>query len=93
MSDKFTGQSLLQLRYDTGLDLTSATVKKILYVKPDGTQGSWVATTNSTSLVYDLLATDIDQSGNWKLQTYVEIGGKKGYGDIIIENFKSNLSQ
>lgn len=92
MSDIHTGQ-MLRLRFDTGQDLTSASNKKILYNKPDGTAGGWTATAELTTfLYYDTAEADLDQPGMWKLQTYCEIAGKKLYGDIVVENVKLKLN-
>jgi hypothetical protein len=92
MSDVFEGQSLLQIKLDTGISLTGTTVKKILFKKPNGEHGEWVVnTTEGTKLVYDVSDTDIEIAGNWQLQSYVEIAGKKGYGTIVTQNFKQSL--
>ncbi len=92
MSNVFNKQSLLIYKLDTGLDLTAASVKKILYKKPDGSKGGWDASVEGTKLVYNFNDTDINVSGEWEFQAYVEIGGKKGYGDVVTEHFKLNLS-
>jgi hypothetical protein len=88
MSNIFQGQTMLRFKIDTGLDLSSATVKKILWQDPAYNTGSWDVT---TQLVYDIQTIDITTSGPWKLQAYVEIAGKKGYGEIVTENFKAPL--
>lgn len=94
MAQVFIKQSLLRLKLDTGISLTDATVKKILWKNPVNGKGSWnVITVEGTSLVYDVTVDDITIPGNWELQSYVEIGGKKGYGDIVIQNFTRNLSE
>jgi len=94
MSDIFKSQTLLTVKLETGLTITSATVKKILYRKPDGTTGFWTATADGTTkLAYEVnLATDIDQAGIWKLQTFVTLSGKDGYGDIVEVDFKGPLN-
>jgi hypothetical protein len=89
----FNGQSLLQLKFDTGLNLAAATVLKILFERPDGTAGFWAVTViDGTKLVYNVLETDINIAGNWQLQSYVEIAGKKGYGKIVTQNFKQSIN-
>ena len=93
MNQVFNGQSLLQLKIDTGIILTGATELKILYKKPNGTTGEWiVTTTEGTKLVYNIGDTDIDAAGTWELQAYVLTGGKKGYGEIIKQVFKQKLN-
>jgi len=69
-------------------DITGGTVFKIYYRKPDGTTGFWTAgkETNNTSISYTTtLATDLDQVGIWILQSWVEVGGWKGYGEVTEE--------
>ena len=91
MSDNFIGAGLPTIRLDTDLDLSSATVKRILYEKPDGTTGYWTATADDTYLTYNLANGDIDQRGQWKFQTYIEVSGEKAYGRITRIDFKSPL--
>jgi len=87
MSHVFKQQGLLTIKLDTGYDLSLATVHKIFYQKPDKTTGEWTATVNGTELVYEVQNTDIDQKGTWKFQSYIEAGGRKGYGEIVSHNF------
>lgn len=92
MSQVFNGQSLLQIKVNTGLNLASATVVKILYKRPDGVSGEFVATgATGTELYYNVQATDVVVYGVWEMQSYVEIGGKKGYGEIFTIAFDKNL--
>jgi hypothetical protein len=74
------------------MDTTSADVTLILYVKPDRTQGTWTAIPVSNTLVYYFSNGDIDQSGNWQFQAYLEIGGRKTYGDIVTKTFVDPLN-
>jgi hypothetical protein len=94
MSAIFKEQSLFVLKLETGINITGATEKKILYEKPDGTKASWEATSveSNTIMCYQLNDGDIDQPGNWKFQSYVVNGGKKGYGLIVTEYVEENLS-
>lgn len=92
MPQYFKGQGLLTLSLDTGISLASATNPKILYVKPDGTKSSWVATINGTKVEKDLSNTDIDQAGVWQVQSYVEISGEKGFGEIESIEFNNTLT-
>jgi hypothetical protein len=88
----FKDQSYLTIIATTHQDLSAATVKKILYKKPDGTSGSWTATAVGTNLTYDVQASDIDQYGKWYFQSYIEVGGKKGFGDIECKEFLNHLA-
>ncbi len=93
MSQVFNGQSLLQLKLDTGITISGATSKKILWQDPVGGSGEWVVTEiDGSSLVYDVQAGDITVPGDWKLQSRVEIGGKVGFGAIVKQNFKAVLN-
>ena len=92
MPQYFKGQGLLTISLDTGITLTSATNPKILYIKPDGTKGSWSATINGMKVEKDLANTDIDQAGTWQFQSYIEIGGEKGFGEIESIEFNNPLT-
>lgn len=83
----FNTQSVLTITLDTGTDTTLAAVKKILYEKPSKVKGEWTATGSTTFLSYVVVNGDIDVPGLWKFQAYLEIGGKKLFGDIVTENF------
>ena len=88
----FKGQSYLTITLDCGTTVAAATVARILYEKPDGTKGYWTATATGTELSYTLVNGNIDQSGVWKLQAYVEIGGKKAYGEITTKIINEPIS-
>lgn len=93
MTQLFKGQSLVTMTVETGFsDLASAEVKQILYKKPSGTTGAWEAVASGTKLVYDVETNVIDESGTWQLQTYIEVNGKKGYGQIITQQFSQPLN-
>lgn len=92
MSILFTNSGLITLTLDTGRDLTGASNTKILYQKPDGTKGAWTGTVVGQMLTYALANTDIDQSGVWKFQTYIEVSEKKGYGEVVEQVFEKPLT-
>ena len=80
----YKGQSLLTILLDTEYTLTGATSVGIYYSKPDGTTGSWTGTIDSVTKVrYEVLAGNIDQTGDWKFQAWVIIGGRLGKGEVI----------
>lgn len=72
----------IALNLETGIDVTTATVTKILYRKPSGTTGAWTASTSSTTVSYQTSTNDLDESGVWELQAYIEIGALKVRGSI-----------
>lgn len=92
MSDSFVSpETLKPIILETEYDLSLATVTKILYHKPDGTKGSWTATISGNDLVYLPQTGDIDQSGVWKFQSYIEVGGEPGMGAVTSKEFKTSL--
>jgi hypothetical protein len=80
----YKGQSLIKITLETGQDLTEASAVKILYKKPDGTKGSWTATTNGTAIEYNVVSGNIDQEGSWQLQSEITISGRTGYGQVTM---------
>lgn len=88
----FKKQSLLTLKLETNYDdLAAATVKRILFKRPDGTEGFWNADQEGTLLVYNLQNGDINKEGNWQFQTYIEVGGKNAPGTIVNHFFERPL--
>ena len=74
------------IRLDCGVDISAATLFKIKYRKPDQsnqewTEGDGVEISGTQYLQYQTLATDLDQSGAWEFQVYLEIGSWKGHGE------------
>ena len=94
MPQLFKGQSLLQIKLDTGIDVSTATVKKILWQDPNGDRGFWTVSSVEalTILVYNVTSSDVTVEGRWRLQAYVEIGGLEGYGEIVEQTFYDNLN-
>lgn len=88
----YVGQSNILLTLDTKIPLVGATATRILYTKPNGLKGFWPATVVGTTLEYQLLNNDVDQAGVWKIQAYVEISGRKAYGQITEVNFDKPLN-
>lgn len=71
------------INVDTGADLSTVTVQKIFYKKPDGTIGEWVASISENRyLQYVTLEDDIDIPGIWKIQAYIETPAGVWYGDM-----------
>ena len=61
---------------DVVVDISTATVKEIIFLKPDGTKVVNTAdflTDGSDGIIYyaPTLATELDQEGNWKIQARV----------------------
>ncbi len=82
MSNLKVGTIGAKITVDCSIDITVATVRKIIYKKPDGTSGEWTAAEeSSTSISYTTdSADDLDQAGTWYFESYVEKAGFTGYG-------------
>ncbi len=72
------------IRIDCGIgNLVGASTPKILYQKPDGTEGFWVATiANDRYLEYQTIEDDLDQEGVWLLHAFVMFGIKEKTGNL-----------
>ena len=89
----FKNQGYVTLSFETGLDLSAATNPKILFKRPDGTKGSFVAAISGSKLTYDMANADLNQApGMWQFQTYFQVNGRDGYGDIVPISVEENLS-
>ncbi|MHC4542932.1 MAG: hypothetical protein ACYSYL_00195 [Planctomycetota bacterium] len=75
-------------------DVTAATVRKILYRKPDGVYAYWDATQddNDEKIYYDAVITDFDMRGKWQFQSYIELPDWKGHGRIAELQVHARLS-
>jgi hypothetical protein len=79
-----------KLVLDVGLDISSSTDRKILYMKPSGVTGEWPSNSGSicelntsTSMYYITESGDIDESGEWTLQAYIETPTWSGHGQRV----------
>ena len=80
----YKNQSYLTIRLNTMVDISAANAARILYKKPGGKAGYWVAAViNTTYVQYTFTGIELNLAGTWELQAYVEIGGLKGYGEIV----------
>lgn len=72
------------IKIDLGEDISTATVRKIKYRKPDGTMGEWTAAAHGTTAVkYTTTAVaDLNQVGRWKFQAYIEMPDWKGHSTM-----------
>lgn len=75
MGKIYVGQTALTIRLTTSIDLSSAKTTLIKYKKPDGTEGSWVATVFNvaTGIISYVVASAsiLDQSGVWVLWAHI----------------------
>jgi hypothetical protein len=79
----FVGDEGTVFTFETGVDISTSTLRTIRYKKPDGTTGTWAGSLSGTTQVtYTTQTDDIDQSGVWQFQLYVELPTWEGYGTI-----------
>lgn len=71
------------IRIDCVNDISAASNPKILYEKPDGTSGSWIATiVNVRYLEYQTVEEDLDQEGLWLFHSSVTFGSNEKVGNL-----------
>ena len=80
----FVGEVGKVIVVNTNVNTSGSTVRHILYWKPNGTYGYWSAEIyGTTSIMYRTTsATDLDISGIWKVQSYIEDSDGKFKGEI-----------
>lgn len=76
-----------EIRLETDVDLSSATMLKIVGLKPSGEAIAWNATlypSDTTQLYYVTLSGDLDEVGVYPIQAYIEWGATSHqYGDLV----------
>lgn len=77
---------------DAEVDISTASVVKILYQKPDGSKGEFTATASGENAVYVFSSAELDMVGSWLFQVQYTIGAKIGYSRIYYEVVKPNLA-
>lgn len=83
MVEIFQGDIGTKIILNAGQDISSAAVLKIKYKKPDKTTGEWGATLEGTDYAFYITESgDLDVSGTWMLQLYVELPAWKGSGSV-----------
>jgi len=80
---------------DTPIDVSTASTKFIYFQKPDGTKMKKTATfyTDGTDGIIQYIAvlSDIDQTGIWQMQGYVETSDGKFFAEKTTFNVLSTL--
>lgn len=86
VGDVGTEFRILIMDGDVVVDLSTAVTTQIVFRKPDLTQliVDAVFYTDGTDgiIKYNTVDGDLDQSGQWRLQAYVEVGSAKYYSSI-----------
>ncbi len=73
-----------QILLDAGQDISAASLLQMKYKKPDGSTGTWAATlVGLDSAYHNTILGDLDQTGNWEIQLYIELGVVKLHGAIV----------
>ena len=84
MDTLFIGDTGTQIILDCGSNISTATILHIVCRKPDGTKVTWSGVLEGTNTIkYTVGTGDLDVAGVWKLQSYVDMPGWKGYGDVV----------
>ncbi len=66
--------------------IEGATSTQINYKKPSGATGYWTATVvDGRYLQYQVQTNDLDESGTWKFQAYLTLGGWIGHGETATQ--------
>lgn len=91
MTTIFVGDTGTEIILDCGVDVSSATVRKII-VRKAGAKVEWVASPSGVNAIkYVTQAGDIDRPGTWSFQAYIEMPGWKGLGEVAETIVKSAL--
>ena len=77
------------------VDISSATLREITFVKPDGTKVAQTAVFSTDGIDgkirYTIVAGDIDMPGTWKTQGYVESVSGKWHTTVDTFEVEDNL--
>ena len=78
-------EDTIVLRLKTGIDILPYEVKKIKFVKPDGTPGSWDASVcpEDNTVMTVAVGNALDLRGTWRVQAYVERDGQQFHGKWV----------
>lgn len=85
MGRVFRGDIGVELRVDTGIDLSGATVTIIRVKKPNKQSVDWTPSVSGTVLVYTTVAGDLDQKGVYNIISYVEFGSTSKHSGEVAE--------
>lgn len=85
MTSIFVGDVGTEFILDCGVDISTATVRKIIVRKPvTGEKVEWTASAEGTnSIKYTTIEGDISSPGIMTLQAYIEMPNWKGYGTKV----------
>jgi hypothetical protein len=77
---------------DTENNISTGSIFRIYYKKPDNTVDFWVGSLfETTKIKYTTLIDDLDTVGDWLLQAYVVLPAWSGYGCKVTLNVKRHI--
>jgi hypothetical protein len=86
MAKIYQGDVGISVTVATGVVLTGATVTNLKVKKPSGTIVTWLATINGTNnqqLDYTTIAIDLNEQGDYYLQSSVSLGTQVLLGETV----------
>ena len=89
----FIGAISKKIVLNVGVNISTATTRQIKYEKPDGTTGYWTAAEESTTSISHttVAATDLNEDGNWKLQSYIVTPAWTEHGNVVRMRVRKSL--
>lgn len=91
MTKVYVGDTGTEIALDCGVDVSSATVRKILVKKPGATSAiEWAAVADGTNGIKRVAVVgDLDVAGTYYLQAYIEMPGWSGRGEMATLEVKA----
>jgi hypothetical protein len=86
-------QTLLDLEFEAGVPLATATVRKIIMIKPDNSRTELEASYDGTKITYSNPPNNniFNQEGRYRFQGRFVVDGREGYTDKIVVAFGKTL--
>lgn len=92
MDEVFVGDVGTVISLDCEVDISAASVRRIVVRKPNGHRVQWMAVADGTTKIkYVTQSGDIDMAGDWDMQAYVELPTWKGRGAISTLKVKNTI--
>lgn len=85
----FTGLNEIRITPNTVIMAPTVEALKILYTKPNGTDGEVVASADGTEMIATV---NIDMPGDWQFQSFVQRSGRQYRGKVAYQTFNEPLS-
>lgn len=92
MANARVGDIGIKIVFETKEDLSSATIHKLIYRKPDGVVGEWPGTVDGTKVTYTTISiSDFSIMGTWTMQAYIETPTRKAHSEYAKFEIAANL--